>query len=52
MGARGPPVYDLSQQDGDESGEDRSNEIGQTTGQHGAGLGPYKVFGNVGGGVV
>ena len=50
MGARGPPVYDLSQQDGDESGEDRSNEIGQTTGQHGAGLGPYKVFGNVGGG--
>ena len=49
MGARGPPVYDLAQHDGDESGEDRSNELGQTTGQHGAGLGPYKAFGNVAG---
>ena len=44
MTAAGPPVYDLTQQDADES----ENDAGHSK-QLGSGMGPYKVFGGIGG---
>ena len=44
MTAAGPPVYDLTQQDADESEHDEGHSK-----QLGSGMGPYKVFGGIGG---